>query len=106
MEKLIDKINENAMVSEERINFDSEFHITIAKSGKNVLLGLFVEVMTRQLHDFMIKGAHQLDIKKTYSEHKKIVDSIKERDPDKAEQAMKNHLRAAWKKVATAKSKI
>jgi GntR family transcriptional repressor for pyruvate dehydrogenase complex len=99
MEELINKVTEKAMVPEERIDFDSQFHITIAKSSKNPLMGLFVEVMTMQLRSFMIKGAYHLNIKKTYNEHKKIVDAIREGNPDKAEQAMQNHLKAAWKNV-------
>jgi len=99
MEEFINIVTEKAMIPEERIDFDSKFHIAIARSGKNPLMGLFVEVMTRQLHDFMLKGAYHLDIKKTYQQHKKIVDAIREKDPDKAEQAMRNHLEAAWKNV-------
>ena len=99
MEELIDKVTEKASIPEERIDFDSQFHLAIAKSSKNPLMGLFVEVMNRQLRDFMIKGAYHLDIKKTYLEHKRIVDAIKKKDSDKAEQAMQNHLKAAWKNV-------
>ena len=99
MEKLLIKLTEKAMIPEERIDFDSQFHILIAKSGKNPLMGLFVEVMTSQLHNFMIKGGYHLDIKKAYNEHKKIVDAIREKNPVKAEQAMRNNLNAAWKNV-------
>ena len=99
MEELISKVTERYMITEERIDYDSQFHIIIAKSGKNPIMRLFVEVMTRQLRSFMIKGAYNLDNKKTYIEHKKIVDAIREGDPDKAEKAMQNHLKAAFKNV-------
>ena len=99
MEELIEKVTEKAMIPEERIDYDSQFHIMIAKSGQNLLMGLFVEVMTSQLRNFMIKGAYHLDIKKTYNEHKQITDAIREKNPEKAEQAMRNHLNAAWKNV-------
>ena len=99
MEELIDKITEKAAIPEERINLDSQFHIIIAKSGKNPLMKLFVEVMTLQLRNFMLKGAYHLDINKTYTEHKKIVDAIKEGNSDNAEKAMQNHLKVGWKNV-------
>jgi GntR family transcriptional repressor for pyruvate dehydrogenase complex len=99
MEDLIDKVTEKAMIPEERIDFDAQFHTAIAKSGNNPILGLFVEVMSRQLREFMVKGSYHLDIKKTYNEHKKIVDAIREGNSDKAEQAMQNHLKAAWRYV-------
>ena len=99
MDELLIKLTEKAMIPEERIDFDSQFHILIAKSGQNFLMGLFVEVMTSQLRNFMIKGGYHLDIRKAYNEHKKIVDAIREKNQVKAEQAMRNHLNAAWKNV-------
>ena len=99
MMELIDEVSKKVMVPEERIDLDCQFHIIVSKSGKNPILGLFVEVLTHQLRDFMIKGAYQLDINKNYLEHKRIVEAIKERNPDKAEKAMQNHLKAAWKNV-------
>ena len=99
MEDLIEEITEKVMIPEERIDLDCQFHKIVAKSGKNPLFGLFVEVLARQLRDFMIKGTYQMDIKKNYLEHKRVIDAIKERNPDKAEKAMKDHLKAAWKNV-------
>jgi DNA-binding FadR family transcriptional regulator len=52
--------------------------------------------MTRQLKDFMAKGAHHLDIQKTSNEHKMIVSAIREKKPEKAMNAMRSHLIAAW----------
>ena len=99
MEELIDKVSEKDKFSEDRVDLDSQFHIIVAKAGKNPILGLFAEVLTRQLRDFMIKGASQVDMNKNYLEHRRIVEAIKEKNPDKAEKAMQNHLKVAWKNI-------
>ncbi|MDR2095839.1 MAG: FadR family transcriptional regulator [Treponema sp.] len=84
----------------ERIRLEMDFHVTIARSSGNSLLGMFVEVMTILLHEYMIKGiSGSQGIKKTLAQHRKILEAVKKRDADGAEAALRAHLIASRKGV-------
>jgi GntR family transcriptional repressor for pyruvate dehydrogenase complex len=100
LEKVAEKLCEKGITTEKRLLYDSDYHISIAKASGNHLLWMFVEVMTALLEEYMIKGLpHPEYIKKSIKEHKKVVDSLKKGDPDKAEAAMREHLNATWKNI-------
>jgi len=86
--------------TEERIKFDSEFHKTLAHASGNKLLETFIEVMTFLLRDYMIKGfPGPSHLKNVINYHKKIIEAIKSRNPDDAEEAIRNHLVTARENV-------
>ncbi|MDR2435158.1 MAG: FadR family transcriptional regulator [Treponema sp.] len=101
LEHILEQMREIPLPTDKRIVLDSEFHRTIAYSGGNELLGMFVEVMTLLLKDYMIKGfPNPLSIKNTIMEHNEVLEAIRNRDPDGAEEAIRGHLSAARKNVA------
>ena len=99
LEMIIEKIASDTIPPEERYELDALFHKSIAIIGKNPLIKLFVEIFNQQIRNLSVKGDHHQSIKKTYTEHKKIIDAIKARDPEKAEQAMQNHLDVVRKNI-------
>jgi GntR family transcriptional repressor for pyruvate dehydrogenase complex len=95
LEETIRRIT-SASSEDERIRADADFHIIIAKASRNDLLGMFVEVMTILLRDYMIKGMPSpAALRKTLHEHNKILEALRLKDPDMAEEAMRTHLIAA-----------
>ena len=75
------------------LKLDSEFHETIFKASKNWPL----KNMLRNLHNY-VKGARINSISspgranKMLEEHKRILEAIKEKNPDKAEELTKEHI--------------
>ena len=102
MELTLKQMETKPLSTENRIKYDSDFHVTIAKAGGNELLRMFVEVMTMVLKEYMIKGFPKgpMSIKKTLAQHAKILEAIKKRNPDDAEEAMRSHLTAARENVS------
>jgi DNA-binding GntR family transcriptional regulator len=61
---------------------------------------MFVDVMTLLLNDYMSKGLFGVTrIRNTLKQHKKILKAIKDRDENRAEAAIFDHLVAARKDV-------
>ena len=101
MEFTLKQMETKPLSTENRIKYDSDFHVTIARASDNELLRMFVEVMTMVLKDYMIKGfpGGPMSIKKTLAQHAKILEAIKNRNPDDAEEAIRSHLTAARENV-------
>jgi GntR family transcriptional repressor for pyruvate dehydrogenase complex len=100
LECIIKKMSDLSLPLDDRISLDADFHVTIAKAGGNELLRMFVEVMAILLNQYMVKGMSGTEgMKKTLRQHEKILESLKSRDPDKAEQSIRSHLVAARKNV-------
>jgi len=96
LEQMIDK----TLSLEQRISYDADFHISIARSGGNELVGMFVEVMTLLLKDYMSKGFFGvIRIRNTLDQHRKVLEAIKKRNPAEAEKAIYEHLMAARRDV-------
>lgn len=82
------------------IKIDERFHAAIAKSTKNKTLAVLMHTMTRDLSEGWISSLHVPDrIRKTVDEHRKIVESIKTRQPEAAERRMVEHLTNALKEI-------
>ena len=110
LEFILEQMLDTTLPLEQRINYDVDFHISIARSSRNVLVGMFVEVMTVLLREYMIKGiSGSLGMKRTSAQHRNILEAIKSRDPLAAETAIQEHLSASRKNVgeyeATQKSR-
>ena len=100
LEYTVQEMSVHPLSAEKRIKIDSEFHKTLAHASGNKLLETFIEVMTSLLRDYMIKGfpgpAH---IKNVINYHNKIIEAIKSRIPDDAEEAIRSHLVSARENV-------
>jgi len=82
------------------IKIDEQFHAAIAKSTKNKTLSVLMNTMTRDLSEGWISSLHVPDrIQKTVEEHRRIVESIKNRNPEAAERYMVEHLNNALKEI-------
>jgi GntR family transcriptional repressor for pyruvate dehydrogenase complex len=100
LEYALKQMEVRPLTAEKRIQADSDFHITIARASGNKLLELFVEVMTMLLREYMIKGfPGPASIKPVINYHKKILQAVKNRNPDDAEEAMRSHLASARENV-------
>ncbi|GHV62050.1 GntR family transcriptional regulator [Spirochaetia bacterium] len=100
LEYILEKMADENLPLDERINLDAEFHITIARASGNELVGMFVDVMTMLLNEYMAKGVFGLlGIKKTCVQHRHILEAIRGGDPDRAEAAIRGHLNASRENV-------
>ena len=100
LELILEQMLDTSLPLERRIALDADFHVSIARSGGNELVGMFVEVMTILLREYMLKGiSGPAGMKKTSAQHRNVLDAIKSRDPEAAEAGMRKHLTAARKNV-------
>jgi GntR family transcriptional repressor for pyruvate dehydrogenase complex len=100
LENILREMSDETLELNKRIFLDADFHIGIARASGNELLGMFVEVMTLLLRDYMSKGLFGVTrIRNTLSQHEKILEAIKNREGDKAETAIYDHLMAAREDV-------
>jgi len=78
------------------IKCDEEFHMLLAKSTKNKTLHFLMKTMTKSLPEGWISSLHIPGrAQKTISEHRSIIEAIKDGDSVKAEHAMMDHLNNA-----------
>ena len=101
LEQILEQMTNISLPLEQRIAYDADFHVSIARSSRNVLLVMFVEVMTMLLKEYMLKGiSGPLGMKKTGIQHRKILEAIKNQDSLAAETAIQEHLVASRKDVS------
>ncbi|MBM3774313.1 MAG: FadR family transcriptional regulator [Acidobacteria bacterium] len=90
---------------------DLEFHHLIARASHNQLFGVFLGSLRRQMSDKMqlLLGAPGPDFKAnlaaTIAEHGRILGSLRDRNPERARDAMRQHLErvyAQWASLAPA----
>lgn len=78
------------------IQCDREFHKNLARSTKNNTLYFLMKSMTTSLADGWISSLHAPGrIQKTISEHEEILRAVRERDAERAMNAMTRHLENA-----------
>jgi len=100
LEFILEQMIDESLPLEQRISLDADFHVTIARSSGNELVGMFVEVMTILLNDYMVKGVFgPPGIKRTSAQHRKVVEALRNRNPPAAETAIQEHLTASRKNV-------
>jgi len=94
-----------AVVKDEKrfISLDLEFHVTIAAASENFLIFDLVSMIRGQLTKalsrvLLLPNALPLSLK----EHVAIVNAIRNRDPEAATEAMRNHLEAALERYRNA----
>ena len=72
---------------------DREFHLAIARAAKNSVLGEFLRSLhERSLRFWFISLNAPAQYQLVNTEHTAIVRAIRQRDPDKAETAMRGHI--------------
>ncbi len=82
------------------VKCDEEFHLLLSKSTKNKTLHFLMKTMTKSLPEGWISSLHIPGREeKTIDEHRKILKAIKDKDPGKAEIAMKEHLENALRDI-------
>ncbi|MCK1995359.1 GntR family transcriptional regulator [Peribacillus muralis] len=82
------------------IDTDINFHMTIATLTKNQKLEDFIEQLHVNLHRFLIlRGALEESVDFAYFEHYEILKFLKERNSEKAANAMENHIEQIRKRV-------
>ena len=87
----------------EMIKLDEQFHLQLAKSTKNRTLYMIMKTMTESLPEGWISSLNIPGrIEKSVYEHQSIVEAIKLRDAELAEQRMESHLRTALEEIHAA----
>lgn len=97
MKHAIEKMNNTDTSDEEYHNSDLLFHVLIARASKNPILESFMNAIQPLILD-MIKLTLERP-EQTGNFHKNIFRSLVEKDPDKAEESMKEHLEATEKMI-------
>ena len=106
LEFILEQMLDTSLPLEERIRYDADFHITIARSSRNVLLGMFLEAMTTLFREYMLKGVSGVSgMKRTNVQHRNVLQAIKNHDPTAAETAIQEHLAASRKNVGNYEAK-
>jgi DNA-binding FadR family transcriptional regulator len=79
---------------------DAEFHSTIARLSGNPVLPVIVDTILNWLiHNRRVTLSEPGRDKDAYNDHKRIFDGINQKDPDLAEEMMKQHLLNVEKRV-------
>ncbi|MCD6584567.1 MAG: FadR family transcriptional regulator [Desulfobacteraceae bacterium] len=79
---------------------DIRLHNIIARASGNVLYVVLLNAFTRQMHDYYeLYFSDPENRAKTITFHKEIYQAIKNREPEKAKQIMKDILRSAGEKA-------
>ncbi len=96
--KVHDRMKENFLNSEPYSDLDCVFHLNIARASHNSLLESFISLL---IPDIILMTAQFTDkgpSGPTLAEHEKIVKFLLERDSAKAENAMREHMIAAYQR--------
>lgn len=92
---------ENADVMDENYyNHDFRFHVNLVKASQNSLLIAFVNAYTPLLRNIIIESSHfEYNLEKKYHYHRNIYDSIVSKNPEKAAECMREHLKATSENI-------
>jgi GntR family transcriptional repressor for pyruvate dehydrogenase complex len=77
---------------------DVDFHLAIAKASKNPVLEDFLARIRGVLQEWITKSQEMPGVKENaQAQHSKILKALKQRNPEKARRAMRNHLETCGK---------
>lgn len=94
MEATLQQLNDRSLSVERRRDLDFNFHYLIAEASGNPLLVLLVETMSNIFKDNIVSGIFlEGGIDDAIVRHGRIIDALNERDAEKANRAMREHLR-------------
>jgi len=75
------------------VQYDTDFHVALAKAAKNKILLMFM-VAVKELHNRIVDYSelhdHLFPAAREY--HRKILEAVKDKDPDRAAEMMAEHL--------------
>lgn len=74
---------------------DIRFHVAIAQASKNIVVPKIIPVINRSV-DMLIAMTHSALLQETIETHRAIADGIAAHDPEKAREAMQQHLKYNW----------
>lgn len=90
MEKILEHCQD---VNKYDSKIDHAFHLSIASAAKNTLMVNFIAANLELIKDITARTHNNPSrLKEMINEHKKIMDAIKSRDAEKAQEAMNEHL--------------
>jgi GntR family transcriptional repressor for pyruvate dehydrogenase complex len=93
IEKILEKMETPDLSHNLFVQFDTDFHVALAKAAKNKILLMFM-VAVKELHNRIVDYSelhdHLFPAAREY--HRKILDAIKDKAPDRAAEMMAEHL--------------
>lgn len=93
IEQILEKMKPVDLGHDLFVQYDTDFHVALAKSAKNKILLIFM-VAVKELHNRVVNDSelhdHLFPAAREY--HQKILDAVKNKDPDKAAEMMAEHL--------------
>ena len=103
LENIYHKLTSKKLTLSERRKMDYSFHIAIAKASGNKLLLLFTESMKTVCEDAMflpedVQARNSID--EAIAFHRKILDALKNHDPEAASGWMRKHLEKSVKNIS------
>ena len=97
LEEIVNSLYDNLVKGEksQSVREDMEFHNVIIKGCNNSRLEAFLKTMIDQINRFAATTVNDNErLKISYTEHKKVLDAIKNKDADMAEKAIREHIRS------------
>jgi len=93
IEQILEKMKPLDLSHDLFVQYDTDFHVALAKSAKNKILLIFM-VAVKELHNRVVNYSelhdHLFPAAREY--HQKILDAVKNKDPDRAAEMMAEHL--------------
>jgi GntR family transcriptional repressor for pyruvate dehydrogenase complex len=90
----------------QRVDLDVQFHTKLAEISGNPLLAIFVKSMTSLLEMMLTRA---LELEGTNEDgiyyHRKIIEALRSRDPEKAENTIRGHLVTSMRNYEVAGNK-
>ncbi|MGH9397958.1 MAG: FadR/GntR family transcriptional regulator [Terriglobia bacterium] len=76
------------------LNLDLEFHLRIADASKNQILAQLLRTIRQLLEEYIVKSLRLTDAQQLACQgHAKILEALKEHNPQKARASMREHVR-------------
>ena len=93
IEQILKKMEAPDLSHDLFVQYDTDFHVALAKAAKNKVLLMFM-VAVKDLHNRVVDYSelhdHLFPAAREY--HRKILDAVKDKDPDRAAEMMAEHL--------------
>jgi len=93
IEQILKKMEAPDLSHDLFVQLDTDFHVALAKAAKNKILLMFM-VAVKELHNRVVNYSelhdHLFPAARDY--HRKILEAVKDKDPDKAAEMMAEHL--------------
>jgi DNA-binding FadR family transcriptional regulator len=93
IDKILKEMETPSLSHDLFVKHDTEFHVGLAKAAKNRILLMFM-VAVKELHNRVVNYSELHDhlFPAAWEYHRKILEAVKDKDPDKAAEMMAEHL--------------